>query len=115
MRVDRNVRFPLQRKRLPRDKVESLVSDALAAVGLSDFAHHYPWQLSGGMQQRVAIARALAYEPEILVMDEPFASVDAQTPADLEDLLLSVWKRFHFTILFLTHDLHHALSMCDRI
>lgn len=115
MRVDQNVRFPLQRKRLPRDKVARLVSDALAAVGLSDFAHHYPWQLSGGMQQRVAIARALAYEPEILVMDEPFASVDAQTRADLEDLLLSVWKRFHVTILFVTHDIDEAVYMGDRI
>src|SRR5258708_35104613 len=108
MRVDRNVRFPLQRKRLPRDKVESLVSDALAAVGLSDFAHHYPWQLSGGVQQRGAIARALAYEPEILGMDEPFASVDAQTRADLEGLLLSGWKRLHLTILFVTHYIDEA-------
>jgi NitT/TauT family transport system ATP-binding protein len=67
------------------------------------------------MQQRVAIARALAYEPEILVMDEPFASVDAQTRADLEDLLLSVWKRFHVTILFVTHDIDEAVYMGDRI
>src|SRR5260370_4873682 len=115
MRVDQNVRFPLQLKRLPRDKVESLVSDALAAVGLSDFARHYPWQLSGGMQQRVAIARALAYEPEILVMDEPFASVYAQTRADLCDLLLLVWKRFHVTILFVTHDIDQAVYLGDRI
>src|SRR5260370_9278691 len=115
MRVDQSVRFPLQRQRLAGDKVASLVSDALAAVGLSDFAHHYPWQLSGGMQQRVAIARALAYEPEILVMDEPFASVDAQTRADLEDLLLSVWKRFHVTILFVTHDIAEAVYMGRRI
>jgi NitT/TauT family transport system ATP-binding protein len=67
------------------------------------------------MQQRVAIARALAYQPEILVMDEPFASVDAQTRADLEDLLLSVWQRFHITILFVTHDIDEAVYMGDRI
>lgn len=115
LRVDQNVRFPLLRKREPKKRVETLVSDALAAVGLSEFAHHYPWQLSGGMQQRVAIARALAYQPEILVMDEPFASVDAQTRADLEDLLLSVWKRFHVTILFVTHDIDEAVYMGDRI
>jgi NitT/TauT family transport system ATP-binding protein len=115
MRVDQNVRFPLSRKRAPRSQVERVVSDALAAVGLSEFARHYPWQLSGGMQQRVAIARALAYQPEILVMDEPFASVDAQTRADLEDLLLSVWERFHVTILFVTHDIDEAVYMGDRI
>ena len=115
MRVDQNVRFPLSRKKMPRLEVERLVSEALAAVGLSEFARHYPWQLSGGMQQRVAIARALAYQPEILVMDEPFASVDAQTRADLEDLLLSVWERFHVTILFVTHDIDEAVYMGDRI
>jgi NitT/TauT family transport system ATP-binding protein len=115
LRVDQNVRFPLRRKRLARPQVERLVSDSLAAVGLSEFARHYPWQLSGGMQQRVAIARALAYQPEILVMDEPFASVDAQTRADLEDLLLSVWERFHVTILFVTHDIDEAVYLGDRI
>jgi NitT/TauT family transport system ATP-binding protein len=115
MRVDQNVRFPLRRKRMVRPEVERLVSEALAAVGLSEFARHYPWQLSGGMQQRVAIARALAYQPEILVMDEPFASVDAQTRADLEDLLLSVWEKFHVTILFVTHDIDEAVYMGDRI
>jgi NitT/TauT family transport system ATP-binding protein len=115
MRVDQNVRFPLRRKKMPRPEANRLVSEALAAVGLSEFARHYPWQLSGGMQQRVAIARALAYQPEILVMDEPFASVDAQTRADLEDLLLSVWEKFHVTILFVTHDIDEAVYMSDRI
>jgi len=115
MRVEQNVRFPLRRKRLARPEAERLVSESLAAVGLSEFARHYPWQLSGGMQQRVAIARALAYQPQILVMDEPFASVDAQTRADLEDLLLSVWERFGVTILFVTHDIDEAVYMSDRI
>jgi len=115
MRVDQNVRFPLRRKRLARREADRLVSESLAAVGLSEFARHYPWQLSGGMQQRVAIARALAYQPQILVMDEPFASVDAQTRADLEDLLLSVWRRFGVTILFVTHDIDEAVYMGDRI
>jgi NitT/TauT family transport system ATP-binding protein len=115
LRVDQNVRFPLRRKRIPRAEAARLVSDSLAAVGLSEFARHYPWQLSGGMQQRVAIARALAYEPEILVMDEPFASVDAQTRADLEDLLLSVWQRYPVTVLFVTHDIDEAVYLGDRI
>jgi NitT/TauT family transport system ATP-binding protein len=115
MRVDQNVRFPLQRKRLARGEGERLVAESLAAVGLSECARHYPWQLSGGMQQRVAIARALAYQPQILVMDEPFASVDAQTRADLEDLLLSVWEKFHVTILFVTHDIDEAVYLGDRI
>jgi len=115
MRVEQNVRFPLRRKRLPRREADRLVSQSLAAVGLSEFVRHYPWQLSGGMQQRVAIARALAYQPQILVMDEPFASVDAQTRADLEDLLLSVWERFAVTILFVTHDIDEAVYMGDRI
>jgi len=115
MRVDQNVRFPLRRKRLARREADRLVSESLAAVGLSEFAHHYPWQLSGGMQQRVAIARELAYQPQILVMDEPFASVDEQTRADLEDLLLSVWQRFAVTILFVTHDIDEAVYLGDRI
>jgi NitT/TauT family transport system ATP-binding protein len=115
MRVDQNVRFPLRRKRLGRATADRLVADSLAAVGLSEFARHYPWQLSGGMQQRVAIARALAYQPQILVMDEPFASVDAQTRADLEDLLLSVWEKFDVTILFVTHDIDEAVYLGDRI
>ncbi len=115
MRVDQNVRFPLGRKRLPRRETDRLVAESLAAVGLSEFARHYPWQLSGGMQQRVAIARALAYEPQILVMDEPFASVDAQTRAELEDLLLGVWQRYPVTILFVTHDIDEAVYLGDRI
>ena len=115
MRVDQNVRFPLRRKRLPRRDTDRLVAESLAAVGLSEFARHYPWQLSGGMQQRVAIARALAYQPQILVMDEPFASVDAQTRAELEDLLLGVWQRYPVTILFVTHDIDEAVYLGDRI
>jgi NitT/TauT family transport system ATP-binding protein len=94
---------------------QALAEDALSSVGLLNFMDHYPWQLSGGMQQRVAIARALAYEPEILLMDEPFASVDAQTRADLEDLLLRVWTQTGITILFVTHDIDEAVYMADRV
>jgi NitT/TauT family transport system ATP-binding protein len=113
--VERNVRLPLGRKSLAESERKRLVRDSLAAVGLADFAGHFPWQLSGGMQQRVAIARALAYQPQVLLMDEPFASVDAQTRADLEDLLLRVWKEFGVTILFVTHDIDEAVYLGDRI
>ena len=79
------------------------------------FIDHYPWQLSGGMQQRVAIARALAYQPSILLMDEPFASVDAQTRGELEDLVLEVQRRYGITILFVTHDIDESVYLSDRI
>ena len=87
----------------------------MAAVGLADALDRYPWQLSGGMQQRVAIARALAYQPEVLMMDEPFASVDAQTRAELEDLLLRIWAEFGVTVLFVTHDVDESVYLGDRV
>jgi len=113
--VERNVRLPLGRKGLADGERTRLVRDSLGAVGLTEFGDHFPWQLSGGMQQRVAIARALAYQPQVLLMDEPFASVDAQTRADLEDLLLRVWHEFGVTILFVTHDIDEAVYLGDRI
>ncbi|CAM5625543.1 putative ABC transporter ATP-binding protein [Streptomyces afghaniensis 772] [Streptomyces afghaniensis] len=75
----------------------------------------YPWQLSGGIQQRVAIARALAYEPRALLMDEPFAAVDAQTRADLEDLVRGLWRERGITILFVTHDIDEAVYLGERV
>ena len=77
--------------------------------------HHHPWQLSGGMQQRVALARALAYRPRLLLMDEPFASVDAQTRVDLEELLLDVQARYGITIVFVTHDIDESIYLADRV
>ena len=115
MTVEQNVRFPLRRKRLGRAELERLVRESLEAVGLDQFRGHFPWELSGGMQQRVAIARALAYQPRILLMDEPFASVDAQTRTDLEDLLLRVWQEFQVSILFVTHDIDEAVYLGDRV
>jgi NitT/TauT family transport system ATP-binding protein len=115
MTIRQNVAFPLRRKRLDKGEAGKLVEDAVSSVGLSDFVDRYPWELSGGMQQRVAIARALAYQPEILLMDEPFASVDAQTRGDLEDLILEVRERFDMTILFVTHDIDESVYLADRI
>jgi NitT/TauT family transport system ATP-binding protein len=109
------VLLPLRHKKLSRRERTSLVEDALGAVGLVGFMDRYPWQLSGGMQQRVAIARALAYQPSILLMDEPFASVDAQTRGDLEDLVLQVRDEFGITILFVTHDIDESVYLSDRV
>ncbi|HET8653079.1 MAG TPA: ABC transporter ATP-binding protein [Gaiellaceae bacterium] len=113
--VRNNVLLPLRHKRLGRRERKELVEEAVEAVGLTRFVEHYPWQLSGGMQQRVAIARALAYQPSILLMDEPFASVDAQTRGDLEDLILRVREEFAVTILFVTHDIDESVYLSDRV
>jgi NitT/TauT family transport system ATP-binding protein len=110
-----NVTLPLKAGGVPKARRLELADEALGAVGLVEHARKYPWQLSGGMQQRAAIARALAYQPEILLMDEPFASVDAQTRAELEDLLLDVWTRFNVTILLVTHDIDEAVYLADRV
>ena len=113
--VRNNVLLPLRHKQLSRAERRRLVDESLAAVGLTRFIDHYPWQLSGGMQQRVAIARALAYQPSILLMDEPFASVDAQTRGDLEDLVLRVREEYAVTILFVTHDIDESVYLSDRV
>ncbi|MFJ6080839.1 ABC transporter ATP-binding protein [Streptomyces sp. NPDC092369] len=115
MRVGQNVELPLKQKNLTKTRRKELVADALESVGLTDAAGAYPWQLSGGMQQRVAIARALAYEPQVLLMDEPFAAVDAQTRADLEDLVRGLWRERGITILFVTHDIDEAVYLGERV
>ena len=115
MSVRGNVTLPLRHKKLGKGETTRLVEEAVEAVGLTGFIDRYPWELSGGMQQRVAIARALAYQPEILLMDEPFASVDAQTRGDLEDLVLQVREQFGVTVLFVTHDIDESVYLADRI
>ncbi|HVO53845.1 MAG TPA: ABC transporter ATP-binding protein [Solirubrobacterales bacterium] len=110
-----NLKLVLRRRGLGRDEIDRLIDNALASVGLGDFAKHHPWQLSGGMQQRVAIARALVYQPRVLLMDEPFASVDAQTRSDLEDLLLRVHAEYGVTVVFVTHDIDEAVYLGDRV
>jgi NitT/TauT family transport system ATP-binding protein len=115
MRVRDNVEQPLKNQGVPKGERDRLVDDALEAVGLSHVPRSYPWQLSGGMQQRVAIARAIAYQPEVLLMDEPFAAVDAQTRADLEDLIRVVWKKLGVTVLFVTHDIDESVYLGERV
>jgi NitT/TauT family transport system ATP-binding protein len=115
MTVRQNVAFPLRRRRLDARERAGLVEEAVESVGLTAASERYPWQLSGGMQQRVAIARALACQPSILLMDEPFASVDAQTRADLEDLVLEVRERYPITTVFVTHDIDESVYLSDRV
>lgn len=113
--VASNVEFPLRSLKLGKAEERSRVAESLAAVGLAGNEKKYPGQLSGGMQQRVAIARALAYRPKIMLMDEPFASIDAQTREDLEDLVLQVRESFEMTILFVTHDIDESVYLADRV
>ena len=113
--VQDNVGLPLKAGGMPRGERDGVVRAALEEVGLGDARRAYPWQLSGGMQQRVAIARAIAYEPEVLVMDEPFAAVDAQTRADLEDLVRRVWQDLGVTVLFVTHDIDESVYLGERV
>jgi NitT/TauT family transport system ATP-binding protein len=108
-----NVEFGL--RHLPRAKRAAVARDYLAVVGLADFAGHYPSQLSGGMQQRVAIARALALRPSILLMDEPFGALDAQTRGLMQELLLSIWEHDRLAVLFVTHDIEEAIFLADRV
>lgn len=115
MTVWDNVELPLKEKHLTRNRRRQLVADSLNAVSLAGSETAYPWQLSGGMQQRVAIARAIAYEPRVMLMDEPFAAVDAQTRADLEDLIRDIWAQLGITVLFVTHDIDEAVYLGQRV
>ena len=114
--VGKNVLFPLKnRSDLNSAEKERRAQEAIQAVGLEDSFDQYPWQLSGGMQQRVAIARAIAFRPEILLLDEPFASVDALTRAELEDLVLRLQAKFKITVLLVTHDIDEAVYLAERV
>ena len=110
-----NVAFGLRIARLPRQKINEKVQHYIQLVGLAGFENHYPYQLSGGMQQRVGLARALATDPEILLMDEPFASVDAQTREVLQEELLQLHDRERKTMIFITHSIDEAIILGDRI
>ncbi|MGC5012625.1 ABC transporter ATP-binding protein [Streptosporangium sp. DT93] len=115
MSVADNVSLPLRRRNMDRRRRTDAAMEALGQVGLEGAAAKYPWQLSGGMQQRVSIARALAYRPALLLMDEPFGSVDAQTREDLEDLTLRVRGLHNMTIVLITHDIDESVYVGDRV
>jgi NitT/TauT family transport system ATP-binding protein len=113
--VKQNVMFGLQNQGASKASAESEAMQWIELVGLEKFAGHFPDQLSGGMKQRVAIARALANQPRILLMDEPFGALDAQTRAKMQNYLIEIWKNIDITILFITHDLDEAIYLADRI
>jgi NitT/TauT family transport system ATP-binding protein len=115
MSVADNVALPLRRRNMDKNARRAAADEALESVGLSDAGRKYPFQLSGGMQQRVAIARALAYRPALMLMDEPFGSVDAQTREDLEDLVLAVRGHHQMTIVLITHDIDESVYVGDRV
>jgi len=113
--VKKNVMFGLQMSGHTKETSEEEALQWIDLVGLSKFANSYPHQLSGGMKQRVAIARALANQPRILLMDEPFGALDAQTRAKMQAYLMEIWKNIDITVLFITHDLDEAIYLADRI
>ncbi len=110
-----NVKFPLTIQHIPDHEATARAMEQLETVGLADFAGRHPQQLSGGMQQRVGLARALAVNPEILLMDEPFGAIDAQTRTVMQEELMRIWAQSKKTVLFITHDLDEAVLVSDRI
>ena len=113
--VEENVGFGLNSKRLSRADRERQISQFINLAGLSGFEKYYPSQLSGGMSKRASIVRALAYEPPVILMDEPFGPLDAQTRMVLQDELLKIWEKKRQTIIFVTHDLVEAVALADRV
>lgn len=113
--IEKNIELPLQKRRFPIEQRKQLIEESLINVGLANKGSLYPWEMSGGMQQRAAIARGLAYQPDVLLMDEPFAAVDAQTRIELEDLVLKMNRDLKMTVLFVTHDIDEAVYMGDRV
>jgi ABC-type nitrate/sulfonate/bicarbonate transport system ATPase subunit len=113
--VLQNITFGPETRRVPPEVYRPNVDALLEQVGLKGFESHYPAELSGGMKQRVGIARVLVMEPRVLLMDEPFGSLDAQTRLVMQELLLAVWERHHQTVLFVTHDVEEALLLADSV
>ena len=111
----RNVEYALKLRGIPRGERRRQAEELLAQVGLEGFCSHLPGQLSGGMRQRVQLARTLATRPRVMLMDEPFGALDAQTRSEMQQLLVSVWRKHRTTILFVTHDVDEALLLADRI
>jgi len=110
-----NILYGLERQGMPKDEREKRAMDFIELVGLSGFEDSYPSQLSGGMRQRTAIARTLAFDPKILLMDEPFGALDAQTRGLMQSELLRIWQRTPKTVIFVTHDVQEAVYLADRV
>ena len=110
-----NVAWGLEAQGLSKEKVQKSVNEHLAMIGLTEFRNHYPAELSGGMKQRVALARVLAFDPEVLLMDEPFGALDAQTREAMQEELTRLWERSGKTIVFVTHDIDEAVYLGDRV
>ncbi|HMN78868.1 MAG TPA: ABC transporter ATP-binding protein [Burkholderiaceae bacterium] len=110
-----NVTLGVKCRGTPRDQYTARAMHLLGEVGLAGFEHHYPYQLSGGMQQRVQICRALVSEPKVLLMDEPFGALDYQTRISMQELLLKLWQEYQPTIFFITHDVSEAIFVADRV
>ena len=115
MTVRKNVEFGLKMQRMPRSRRETAARTLLGLAGLLSFENHYPDQLSGGMKQRVGIVRALATSPQMLLMDEPFGSLDAQTREVMQQILTNMWQKFRISVLFITHDIDESIFLSDRI
>jgi len=110
-----NVAWALEVQGVPRAKIDEAVEKHLAMIGLAEFRNHYPAELSGGMKQRVALARVLAFDPKVLLMDEPFGALDAQTREVMQEELTRLWERTGKTIVFVTHDIEEAIYLADRV
>ncbi|MFZ3048783.1 MAG: ABC transporter ATP-binding protein [Desulfatirhabdiaceae bacterium] len=113
--VRENIAFGLKDRRMDRDKKNREIDRFLSLVDLADFGNYLPREISGGMKQRVSLARVLILQPDVLLMDEPFAALDAQTREEMQNLLLALWQKFKHTILFVTHDVGEAVLLADRI
>jgi NitT/TauT family transport system ATP-binding protein len=110
-----NIAWPLEVQGVPKAKRQEIVAQYLAMVGLSDFRDHYPSELSGGMRQRVSLARTLSFEPRLLLMDEPFGALDAQTRELMQEEVQAIWLRTRQTVLLVTHDIDEAIYLADRV
>ncbi len=115
MTVRKNVEFGLKMQGMASSKRETMARTLLGLAGLLSFENHFPHQLSGGMKQRVGIVRALAISPQMLLMDEPFGSLDSQTRVVMQQILTNMWQKFRISVLFITHDIHEAVFLSDRV